>query len=141
MRFYLFKTKRLEIPHPGSCATQRTQNASARARPYSRAALAVPRKTTVNPINHSNPLSIRLLMGNLAMLKRILFLALTAFVITLPITGIWSLSWQTQHSWNEDAPQTALEPEPETAALSGVNQYLRSLRYLINDHESFGPFT
>ena len=98
-------------------------------------------KTTVNPISSPHSLPLRLLLSNLAMMKRILFVALTAFVITLPITGIWSLSLQSQHPWGETRPKASAEQPPKTAELDSVNQYFRSLRYLIEDHESFGPFT
>ena len=75
------------------------------------------------------------------MIKRILFVTLTTFVISLPVTGILSLSFDSDNRWQEPARDLQGQPAPKAAYLDGMNHYLRSLRFLIDDHQSFGPFT
>ena len=102
-----------------------------------------PHETIVNEFESPEKptLTSILLTGYLAMMKRILFLMLTAFVISLPVTGIWSLSFSGNSDWNEPAQNLSGPQPPRTAYLDSMNHYLQSLRFLIDGHESFGPFT
>lgn len=101
------------------------------------------RKTSVNgDASAKQPtLTATLLMGYLVMMKRILFFTLTAFVVSLPITGIWSLSLNQAAEWEQRQPSVANNEAQRSVYVNSMNQYIRSLRYLIGDNESFGPFT
>lgn len=103
----------------------------------------MPRETLVNGFKSgaSTRLMLKLLRGFLVMMKRILFLTLTAFVITLPITGIWSLSLHSNAALEQQHGDFRDNQAPKAAYLERVNNYFESLRSLIDDQESFGPFT
>ncbi|MDX1694378.1 MAG: hypothetical protein R3208_11495 [Ketobacteraceae bacterium] len=75
------------------------------------------------------------------MIKRILFFTITLFVITLPVTGIWSLSLSSARDWPVESQAVPGGTASGLAQATGINHYFRSLQFLINGHESFGPFT
>lgn len=78
------------------------------------------------------------------MSKRILFFALTAFAVSMPITVLWLHSINTQDAWEStDVSNNRLTQHytSNTEYLNGVGNYFKSLKFLLDDHGSFGPYT